>query len=137
MAWKQLRDFDGTIKNHKMTVRVTKSDDSVTPKYSVAIGTRNDPNPFRPFLRGDILNMRANGSFASGVAVEDIQGATVLVSLLNEAAKFIAEDTETHNLELKKSEEARIAALNGKRQGDPKANTGLSRFKSKYKTENT
>lgn len=125
--WKQLKDFDGEIDGFKMTVRVTKSDDSVTAKYSVAIGTRNDPNPFRPFLRGDILGRHDSKSGKFGL--------DVLHDLLRDARVFMAQDKVEHDKALKKAEEERIAALNGKRQGDPRANTGLSRFKKKHGKE--
>jgi len=125
--WKQLKDFDAEIDGLKITVRVTKSDDSVTAKYSVAIGTRPDPNPFRPFVRGDILGRHDinTGEF----------GTDVLHRLLRDARVFILQDKTEHDKALKKAEEERIAALNGKRQGDPKANTGLSRFKKKHGKE--
>lgn len=126
MAWKQLKDFDGEINGFKMTVRVTKSDDSVQAKYSIAIGTRNDPQAFRPFLRGDILGMIEKEASADTIRHT---GATKLFNLLQHAQAFIADDKVAHNAALKKAEDERIAALNGKRQGDPKANTGLSRFK--------
>lgn len=125
MGWIQLKDFDSEVDGLKMTVRVTKSDDSVTAKYSVAIGARNDPQPFRPFLRGDILSRIDKETKDTG--------ATKLFELLLSAQAFIADDKVAHNAALKKAEQERIAALNGKRSGDPKANTGLSRFKTKYK----
>jgi len=127
MSWKQLVDFDGVINNHKMTVRVTKSDDSVKPKYSVAIGTRNDPNPFRPFLRGDLLTMTSNNNDEPGRT-----GVSILYSLLLSAQTAIQRDMRIHNEKLEADEKERLAALSGKRQGDPKANTGLSRFKKKH-----
>ena len=123
MAWIQIADFDGVINGQKMTVRLTKSDDTIKPKYTIAIGHRPDPNPFRPFLRGDLLAMAAGDS--------DNTGLTVLYGLLSDARAKMSEDTAAHNAALKKAESERIAALQGKRGGDPKANSGLSRFKKK------
>jgi hypothetical protein len=62
-------------------------------------------------------------------------GTDVLHRLLRDARVFILQDKTEHDKALKKAEEERIAALNGKRQGDPKANTGLSRFKKKHGKE--
>lgn len=116
MAWKQLKDFDAQIAGCTMTVRVTKSDDSLKAKYSIATGMRNDPNPFRPFLRGDLLAKESEG----------ITGLQLLCSLMIQADVCIKEDQAKHTADLAAQEASRIAALNGKNGGDPKANQGLN-----------
>lgn len=133
MAWKQLKDFDGTICGFSMTVRVTKNDDSVKPIYSVAIGTRNDPQPFRPFLRGDILSM-VEETKVPGVTRS---GTSVLYGLQMQAAAFMDADRKEHVARLEHAESERRAALAGKRGGDPKAGTGLSRFSKPKKPDTT
>lgn len=122
MAWKELQDFDGSISGFTMTVRVTKSDDTVKPRYSVAIGTRNDLKEFRPFLRGDILGMSEDGK-VKGVSRS---GVSVLYGLFVQAEKCIAEDKKAHLANLDKDEANRRAFLAGKRGGDSKANGGLN-----------
>lgn len=123
--WKQLKDFDGSICGHNMTVRVTKNDDSVKPKYSIAIGVRNDPHPFRPFLRGDLLSMKGDAVIGD-TTYPEWEGTNVLDVLLGRAKGAMILDAKEHNENLARMESERIAALNGKRGGDPKANQGLN-----------
>lgn len=115
--WKQLQDFDAQIGGHTMTVRVTKSDDSLKAKYSIATGMRNDPNPFRPFLRGDLLDKKNE---------QGETGLLLLTQLLSSARSCIVEDQRKHTEWLAEQEASRLAALNGKTGGDPKANQGLN-----------
>lgn len=122
MGWKQLADFDGSIRGITMTVRVTKSDDSIKPKYSIAIGNRNDPQPFRPFMRGDMLNMEEIDEATQTRKT----GLSVLIELEQKARDFMKKDHDEHIAKLERDEAARRAALAGKRGGDAKANTGLN-----------
>ena len=61
--WEALEDFSHEVSDTntnadgtKVTVRLSKSNDSYKPKYTVALGVLTHEG-FRPYLRADLLDM--------------------------------------------------------------------------------
>jgi hypothetical protein len=128
MIWIHLVDIVAALsETHTIALRIKKTDHKRTPFYSVSLGMQNttdaDPDNFRPHIRADLL-LSPNG-------------AEAMADLFARAEKAIEADKAAILAAFEAAESKRIQAIAGKRGGDPKANTGLSRFKKKHESAKT